>query len=53
MDSLIYLLMYIGNKSKAKQLSLNNPDDIHFIAIGDWGSGSCHQKEVAAAMGDF
>jgi tartrate-resistant acid phosphatase type 5 len=53
MDSLIYLLMHIGNKSKAQQLSLNNHDDIRFIAIGDWGSGRGRQKDVAKAMGDF
>ena len=35
------------------QVQLTRHDDIHFVAIGDWGSGHHHQKEVAAAIGDF
>ena len=53
MDSLIYLLMHIGNESKTPHLSLNNHNDIRFIAIGDWGSGQSRQKEVAEASRDF
>ena len=35
------------------QVQLTHHDDIHFVAIGDWGSGHHHQKEVASAIGDF
>ena len=53
MDSLIYLLMHIGNESKTPHLSLNNHNEIRFIAIGHWGSGRSRQKEVAEALEIF
>ena len=35
------------------QVELANPDKIHFVAIGDWGSGHLDQEEVATALGEF
>jgi hypothetical protein len=40
-------------KCTDNQVELTRHDDIHFVAIGDWGSGHHHQEEVAAAIGDF
>ena len=37
----------------ARQLNLNDQENMHFIVIGDWGSGRHHQKEVADGMGKF
>ena len=28
-------------------------DKIHFVAIGDWGTGHLDQQEVATALGEF
>ena len=42
-----------GNESMARQLILDDQEELRFIAIGDWGSGRQHQKEVADAMGKF
>ena len=36
-----------------RQLFLNDQEDLHFIVIGDWGTGRRHQKEIAEAMGKF
>ena len=35
------------------QVELSTEDKIHFVAIGDWGTGLGHQKEVATALGEF
>jgi len=35
------------------QVELTDGEDIHFVAIGDWGSGKTSQEEVAAAIGEF
>ena len=43
----------IAFKLKHVQVELTRHDDIHFVAIGDWGSGHHHQEEVAEAIGEF
>ena len=35
------------------QLELSDQSEIHFVAIGDWGSGHLDQDEVATALGEF
>ena len=35
------------------QVELSTEDKIHFVAIGDWGTGLGHQKEVTTALGEF
>jgi len=35
------------------QVELPDAEDIHFVAIGDWGSGHTDQEEVAASIGEF
>merc|ERR1719365_177653 len=35
------------------QVELPDEEEIHFVAIGDWGSGHTDQEEVAFAIGEF
>ena len=39
------------NGSTSSQFYFENADELHFIAVGDWGNGNYSQHEVADAMG--
>ena len=41
----------VRNVSRNPDTFLANNENVHFIAIGDWGYGHHHQYEVAEAMG--